>query len=82
MTCTSELSAALGGERLELYRRMWVLRLLDMAMEEWRIDGPRTGRMGCVLRQVLWHKEPRSSSATPTRNSWPAKARSPVCRSG
>jgi TPP-dependent pyruvate/acetoin dehydrogenase alpha subunit len=31
--------AAFVGDKLELYRRMWVLRLLDMAFEELRIDG-------------------------------------------
>lgn len=30
---------ALVQDQLELYRRMWVLRLLDMALEESRIDG-------------------------------------------
>ncbi|BBY40895.1 dehydrogenase [Mycobacterium mantenii] len=41
MTCTPEAAAAVvGDDRLELYRRMWVLRLLDMALEDLRIDGP------------------------------------------
>lgn len=39
MTRTPELSAARLREQLELYRQMWVLRLLDMAVEELRIDG-------------------------------------------
>ncbi|GLE50530.1 thiamine pyrophosphate-dependent enzyme [Mycobacterium montefiorense] len=39
MTRTPELSAAWLREQLELYRQMWVLRLLDMAVEEMRIDG-------------------------------------------
>lgn len=40
MTHTPQTSAALvRGDRLELYRRMWVLRLLDMALEELRVDG-------------------------------------------
>jgi len=39
MTCTTERSAALVSEQLELYRRMWVLRLLDMALQELRLDG-------------------------------------------
>nr|WP_245605014.1 hypothetical protein [Mycobacterium genavense] len=39
MTRTPELSAAQLREQLELYRQMWVLRLLDMAVEELRIDG-------------------------------------------
>jgi pyruvate dehydrogenase E1 component alpha subunit len=40
MTHTPETSAASGhDDRLELYRRMWVLRLLDMVLEEARIDG-------------------------------------------
>ncbi|WP_406814098.1 thiamine pyrophosphate-dependent enzyme [Mycobacterium sp. M23085] len=40
MTHTPETSSALvGDDRLELYRRMWVLRLLDMALEELRVDG-------------------------------------------
>lgn len=39
MTRTPEMSAARLGEQLELYRQMWVLRLLDMAVEELRIDG-------------------------------------------
>jgi TPP-dependent pyruvate/acetoin dehydrogenase alpha subunit len=39
MTYTPELSTAfVRDERLELHRRMWVLRLLDMALEELRID--------------------------------------------
>jgi pyruvate dehydrogenase E1 component alpha subunit len=33
------MSAARLREQLELYRQMWVLRLLDMAVEELRIDG-------------------------------------------
>jgi TPP-dependent pyruvate/acetoin dehydrogenase alpha subunit len=43
MIYTPDLSAALVGDQLELYRRMWVLRLLDMAFEESRIDGLCTG---------------------------------------
>ncbi|WP_197283594.1 thiamine pyrophosphate-dependent enzyme [Mycobacterium sp. Marseille-P9652] len=39
MTRNPELSEAIMGDQLELYRRMWVLRLLDMALEESRIDG-------------------------------------------
>ena len=39
MTRTTEMSAARVREQLELYRHMWVLRLLDMAVEELRIDG-------------------------------------------
>ncbi|WAJ44575.1 thiamine pyrophosphate-dependent enzyme [Mycobacterium sp. Aquia_216] len=39
MTRTPELSAARLRDELELYRQMWVLRLLDMAVEELRIDG-------------------------------------------
>ncbi|OMB92686.1 thiamine pyrophosphate-dependent enzyme [Mycobacterium colombiense] len=41
MTHTPQTSAALvRDDWLELYRRMWVLRLLDMAWEELRADGP------------------------------------------
>jgi TPP-dependent pyruvate/acetoin dehydrogenase alpha subunit len=39
MIRTPELSAPRLGDQLELYRQMWVLRLLDMAVEELRIDG-------------------------------------------
>jgi TPP-dependent pyruvate/acetoin dehydrogenase alpha subunit len=39
MISMAQRSAALMGDQLELYRRMWVLRLLDMALEELRIDG-------------------------------------------
>ncbi|WAC92364.1 thiamine pyrophosphate-dependent enzyme [Mycobacterium sp. Aquia_213] len=39
MTRTPELSAARLRDQLEMYRQMWVLRLLDMAVEELRIDG-------------------------------------------
>ncbi|CPR11387.1 dehydrogenase E1 component superfamily protein [Mycobacterium bohemicum DSM 44277] len=39
MARTLERPGAHLGEQLELYRRMWVLRLLDMALEESRIDG-------------------------------------------
>jgi TPP-dependent pyruvate/acetoin dehydrogenase alpha subunit len=39
MTRIGEWSAALVGDQLELYRRMWVLRLLDMKLAELRIDG-------------------------------------------
>lgn len=40
MTHATHASAALVGDNhLELYRRMWVLRLLDMAVEELRADG-------------------------------------------
>jgi TPP-dependent pyruvate/acetoin dehydrogenase alpha subunit len=36
---TYPTDAAFVDDQLELYRRMWVLRLLDMAFEELRIDG-------------------------------------------
>ena len=39
MACISESSATLVADQPELYRRMWVLRLVDMALEELRIDG-------------------------------------------
>ncbi|SON60719.1 Acetoin:2,6-dichlorophenolindophenol oxidoreductase subunit alpha [Mycobacterium simulans] len=39
MTCTSELSARSLLEHLALYRRMWVLRLLDMALDQLRGEG-------------------------------------------
>jgi TPP-dependent pyruvate/acetoin dehydrogenase alpha subunit len=39
MTRTPELSDARLRDQLEFYRQMWVLRLLDMAVEELRIDG-------------------------------------------
>ncbi len=40
MTRTSEGLAAFVVDQLEeLYRRMWVLRLLDMALERLRIEG-------------------------------------------
>ncbi|MFP1151567.1 thiamine pyrophosphate-dependent enzyme [Mycobacterium sherrisii] len=39
MTHTPDVSAARLRDQLELYRQMWVLRLLDMAVEELRIDG-------------------------------------------
>lgn len=39
MIRTPELSSARLRDQLELYRQMWVLRLLDMAVEELRIDG-------------------------------------------
>ncbi|BBX63486.1 dehydrogenase [Mycobacterium saskatchewanense] len=42
MTQTPELSVIVR-DQLELYRRMWVMRLLDMAIEEARIDGLLTG---------------------------------------
>ncbi|OBB93057.1 thiamine pyrophosphate-dependent enzyme [Mycobacterium sp. 852002-40037_SCH5390672] len=41
MTRTTETSAALAlDDELELYRRMWVLRLIDMASEDLRVGGP------------------------------------------
>ncbi len=48
---TPELSAAVVDEELELYRRMWVLRLLDMALEESRIDGLLNGPMEAAFGQ-------------------------------
>lgn len=39
MIRTPELPSARLRDQLELYRQMWVLRLLDMAVEELRIDG-------------------------------------------
>ncbi len=39
LSATPDLTAASLRDQLELYRRMWVLRLLDMALEESRIDG-------------------------------------------
>lgn len=45
MTRTSEGLAAFVVDQLEeLYRRMWVLRLLDMALEQLRIEGLINGR--------------------------------------
>ncbi|MEE6175097.1 thiamine pyrophosphate-dependent enzyme [Mycobacterium sp. 050134] len=35
----TQTPSAIVHDQLELYRRMWVLRLLDMAIEEARIDG-------------------------------------------
>ena len=51
MARTPERSAANLGEQLELYRRMWVLRLLDMALEESRIDGLLNGPMVAAFGQ-------------------------------
>lgn len=55
MARTSKLSAkpsaAPAGEQLELYRRMWALRLLDMALEESRIDGLLNGPMVAAFGQ-------------------------------
>ncbi|WP_197502859.1 MULTISPECIES: thiamine pyrophosphate-dependent enzyme [unclassified Mycobacterium] len=52
MTYTTELSATLArDDRLELYRRMWVLRLLDMALDEPRVDGPFDGSLPPALGQ-------------------------------
>jgi TPP-dependent pyruvate/acetoin dehydrogenase alpha subunit len=51
MTCTTEPSAAIVRDQLELYRRMWVLRLLDMALEESRIDGLCDGPMQAAFGQ-------------------------------
>lgn len=51
MARTPELSAAHLDEQLELYRRMWVLRLLDMALEERRIDGLLEGPMVAAFGQ-------------------------------
>jgi acetoin:2,6-dichlorophenolindophenol oxidoreductase subunit alpha len=39
MSCISQGSATLVADQPELYRRMWVLRLVDMALEEMRIEG-------------------------------------------
>nr|WP_231633776.1 MULTISPECIES: thiamine pyrophosphate-dependent enzyme [unclassified Mycobacterium] len=51
MARNPEMSAANVGEQLELYRRMWVLRLLDMALEESRIDGLLNGPMVAAFGQ-------------------------------
>jgi TPP-dependent pyruvate/acetoin dehydrogenase alpha subunit len=51
MARTPELSATHLDEQLELYRRMWVLRLLDMALEERRIDGLLKGPMVAAFGQ-------------------------------
>lgn len=51
MARTSKLSAAPVDEQLELYRRMWALRLLDMALEESRIDGLLNGPMVAAFGQ-------------------------------
>jgi TPP-dependent pyruvate/acetoin dehydrogenase alpha subunit len=51
MTCTTERSAAIVRDQLELYRRMWVLRLLDMALEEARIEGLVDGPMQAAFGQ-------------------------------
>ncbi|MCV7078045.1 thiamine pyrophosphate-dependent dehydrogenase E1 component subunit alpha [Mycobacterium szulgai] len=39
MTCTREGLTATLPSHLQLYRRMWMLRLLDMALEELHIEG-------------------------------------------
>ncbi|MEB4207854.1 thiamine pyrophosphate-dependent enzyme [Mycobacterium sp. 94-17] len=39
MTHFPQTAAPVRDDRLELYRRMWVLRRLDMALEELRADG-------------------------------------------
>lgn len=39
MISTTEWSAGPVGDPVELYRRMWVLRLLDMGLEELRVQG-------------------------------------------
>jgi TPP-dependent pyruvate/acetoin dehydrogenase alpha subunit len=51
MTCTFEPSAALVRDQLELYRRMWVLRLVAMALVESRIDGLLNGPMQAAFGQ-------------------------------
>lgn len=51
MARTPELSAVNVGEQLELYRRMWVMRLLDMALEERRIDGLLNGTTAAAFGQ-------------------------------
>lgn len=52
MTYTTEMSATrVREDRLELYRRMWVLRLLDMALEEPRVDGLLDGSVPAVFGQ-------------------------------
>lgn len=45
MTYTSEGATGVVHDRLELYQRMWVLRLFDMALEEAHIDGLLNGAM-------------------------------------
>ncbi|UXA06261.1 dehydrogenase [Mycobacterium sp. SMC-2] len=51
MARTPAQSAAKVGAQLELYRQMWVLRLLDMALEERRIDGLLNGPMEAAFGQ-------------------------------
>jgi len=51
MIGTTEWSAALMRDQLELYRRMWVLRLLDMALEELRIEGLTSGPVHSAFGQ-------------------------------
>ncbi len=53
MARTPELSAADLGEQLELYRRMWVMRLLDMALEERRIDGLLKGTVAAFGQEAV-----------------------------
>lgn len=50
MTCARELTAILPSH-LELYRRMWLLRLLDMALEELRIEGLIAGPVAAAFGQ-------------------------------
>ncbi|GAB7143788.1 thiamine pyrophosphate-dependent dehydrogenase E1 component subunit alpha [Mycobacterium riyadhense] len=45
MTCASAASVTVVPDRMELYRRMWVLRLLDVALEELRVEGLIKGPM-------------------------------------
>ncbi|WP_373138721.1 thiamine pyrophosphate-dependent enzyme [Mycobacterium marinum] len=51
MTHASARPAALLPDHLEMYRRMWVLRLLDMALEEMRADGLMESPVSTALGQ-------------------------------
>lgn len=50
MTCARELPAILPSH-LEMYRRMWILRLLDMALEELHIEGLIAGPVAAAFGQ-------------------------------
>ncbi|WP_204079739.1 thiamine pyrophosphate-dependent dehydrogenase E1 component subunit alpha [Mycobacterium riyadhense] len=51
MTCASVRSAVSLLDHLELYRRMWVLRLLDMALEQLRGEGLISRQMQTAFGQ-------------------------------
>jgi hypothetical protein len=72
MTYQPELAAALVRDRLELHRRMRVLRLLDRMQAAFGHEAVAVGTTG-TLRPVIPSPAPSSISGTLSRSVFPSR---------